>query len=137
MYLGKPLQYYQSSNLPQRAQMFDFDLKSCFVFSQHFQSLCLLTCLCLTLIALDLDSLCSLSTCFRLSCFGLLNTSSRSASCGLFSTVSTFLALCLNTSTRSACCSVVSGGYLNTLTFVGPVLVSFYPLPVEFPSAHV
>ena len=32
MYLGKPLQYYQSSNnLPQRAQMFEFDLKSWFV----------------------------------------------------------------------------------------------------------
>ena len=32
--------------------------------------------------------------------------------------------LCVQTSTRSACCSVVSGGYLNTLTFVGLVLVS-------------
>ena len=34
----------------------------------------------------------------------------------------------LNTSTRSAHCSVVSGSYLNTPTFVRPVLVSFYPL---------
>ena len=32
--------------------------------------------------------------------------------------------LCVKISTRSACCSVVSGGYLNTLTFVGLVLVS-------------
>ena len=32
--------------------------------------------------------------------------------------------LCIETSTRSACCSVVSGGYLNTLTFVGLVLVN-------------
>ena len=32
MYLGELLQYYQSSNnLPQSAQTFDFDLKSCFV----------------------------------------------------------------------------------------------------------
>ena len=58
----------------------------------------------------------------------LHNTSSRSAHCRLVLTVSTFLALCLNTLTRSAHCSVVSGSYLNTLTFVGPVLVSFYPL---------
>ena len=32
--------------------------------------------------------------------------------------------LSVETSTRSACCSIVSGGYLNTLTFVGLVLVS-------------
>ena len=32
--------------------------------------------------------------------------------------------LCVETSTRSTCCSVVSGGYLNTLTFVGLVLVN-------------
>ena len=32
--------------------------------------------------------------------------------------------LCVETSTRSAYCSVVSGGYPNTLTFVGLVLVS-------------
>ena len=32
--------------------------------------------------------------------------------------------LCGETSTRSACCSAVSGGYLNTLTVVGLVLVS-------------
>ena len=58
----------------------------------------------------------------------LPNTSIRSARCWLVSTVSTFLALCmLNTSTHSARCLVVIGGYLNTLTFVVPVLVSFYP----------
>ena len=39
-----------------------------------------------------------------------------------------FSCFVLNTSTHSARCSVVSGGYLNTLTFVEPVLVSFYPL---------
>ena len=32
--------------------------------------------------------------------------------------------LCVETSTRSPCCSIVSGGYLNTLTFVALVLVS-------------
>ena len=32
--------------------------------------------------------------------------------------------LCVENSTRSASCSVLSGGYLNTLTFVGLVLVS-------------
>ena len=81
--------------------------------------------------------------------FGLLRTLSRSARCSLVSvnlsffvlpcysvdllvvdlswqsrqSVSTFV-LCVQTSTRSACCSVVSGGYLNTLTFVGLVLVN-------------
>ena len=86
----------------------------------------------------------------NLSSFGLPNTWSRSASCSLVSfsifsalvspippvdllvvdlsrqsrqSVSTFCA-CVETSTRSACCSVVSGGYLNTLSFVGLVLVS-------------
>ena len=81
-------------------------------------------------VAQHLESFCLLQTCrcLNLCCFGWLNTLSRSASCGLVSTISTFLALCLNTSTRSARCSVVSGGYLNTLTFVGLVLVRFYPL---------
>ena len=50
-----------SNNLPQSVQTLDFDLKSCFVFAQHFQSLySLLTCLH-----------------FTLCCFGLLRTSSR------------------------------------------------------------
>ena len=96
MYLGKPSQYYQSSNnLPRRAQTFDFELKSCFV---------------------------------------SLNTSSRSAR--WLVSVSLFLALCWTPRLRSARCSVVSGGYLNTLTFVGPVLISFYPLRISFPQFH-
>ena len=45
--------------------------------------------------------------------------------------------LCVETSTRSACCSVVSGGYLNTLTFVGlmfhsPKLLSIRPFSHRF-----
>ena len=60
-------------------------------------------------VAQHLELLCSFSTCLRpsvnLSCFVLLNTSIRSARC-----------------------SVVSGSFLNTLTFVGPVLVSYSPL---------
>ena len=87
------------------------------------------------------------------SSFVLLNTSSCSARCRLVQlsapqslllwfaeemvSLSTLLAcldclnclklsswFVLNTSTRSARCP----GYLNTLTFVGPVLASFYPL---------
>ena len=123
MYLGKPLQYYQSiNNLPQKAQTFDYDLKSC-CFAQHLQLLCsLLTCLRLTLVILlclgprlallvvdfspsqsfmvcvaqHFELLCLFLTCLRpnLSSFVLLNTLRRSARCGLVSTVSTFLALC-------------------------------------------
>ena len=83
----------------------------------------------------------------NLSCFGLLNTSSRSA-CGRFVSISIFLALfCLtpqvdllvvdvvstvstflSTSTRSSHCSGVSDSFLNTLTFVELVLVSSSPL---------
>ena len=45
--------------------------------------------------------------------------------------------LSVETSTRSACCSVVSGGYLNTLTFVGlmfhsPKLLSIRPFSHPF-----
>ena len=58
-------------------------------------------------LAQHIESLCSLLTC--LDCLN-------------------FSCFVLNTSTHSARCSVVSGGYLNTLTFVEPVLVSFYPL---------
>ena len=83
----------------------------------------------------------------NLSCFGLLKTWSRSASCWLHSTVSMFFALfCLtpraflvvdvvstvstflSTSTRSSHCSDVSDSFLNTLTFVELVLVSSSPL---------
>ena len=96
----------------------------------------------------------SLKTCLRLNlpCFGLLNTSSRSARSWLVLTASTFLALCCSTprvtqlildlfpsfcpnlswfvvlKTWTFSCSVVSGIFLSTLTFVGPVLVSFSPL---------
>ena len=90
-----------------------FDLK-------HFQSLCsLLTCLHLTLC-----------------CFGLLRawTSSRSTHCRLVLTrLSQPFCFVSNTSTRSAHCSVVSGGYLNTLTFDGPCKL-LSSLPIEFPS---
>ena len=153
MYLGELLHYYQSSNnLRQSAQTFDFNLKSCIVllntsscsaswlvsvsllllwFSTRsaccrlvsvsiFHALCCSTPR-VTLLILDLspfqslllwfaqhiESLCSLLTgldCLNLSCF------------------------VLNTSTRSARCSVVSGGYLNTHTFIRPVIVNFYPL---------
>ena len=45
--------------------------------------------------------------------------------------------LCVETSTRSTCCSIVSGGYLNTLTFVGlmfhtPKLLSIRPFSHRF-----
>ena len=117
MYLGEPLQYYQSSNsLPQGAQTdcLCVNLKSCFVltlpvvvdlslhqslllcFAQHLESLCsLLTCLHLNLSCLI--KVCStprvtllildLSPSFRhnLSCFVLLNTSTRSARCSVVS----------------------------------------------------
>ena len=71
MYLGEPLQYYQSSNnLPQGAQTdcLCVNLKSCFV---------------LTLpVALLVQSL-QICLCINLSCFVSLNTSSRSARCCL------------------------------------------------------
>ena len=111
MYLGELLQYYQSSNnLPQSAQTLDFDLKSCFV-----------------MLNTSSRSTLTLQTCLRLNLcrFGLLNTSELICSwltC-LDSLFQPFV-LCVETSTLSACCSVVSGGYLNTLTFVGLVLVS-------------
>ena len=54
-----------------------------------------------------LESLCSLLTCLD----------SRDSQFQHF-------VLYVETSTLSACCSVVSGGYLNTLNFVGLVLVS-------------
>ena len=99
-------------------------------------------------VAQHIELLYSFSTCLRLnlSSFLLFNTSSRCARCRLVSVAifaalvcstprvdllvvdlsrqSTQSVLCVETSTRSACCSVVPGGYLNTLTFVGLVLVS-------------
>ena len=79
--------------------------------------------------AQHLESLCSLQTClrFNLCRFGLLNTE---LICSLLTCLdsrgSLFqpFVLCVENSTRSACCSVVSGGYLNTLAFVGLFLVS-------------
>ena len=102
-------------------------------FAQHLESLCLLL---------------SSHDCLDLSCFVLLNTSSHSAHCRHTSLSQSFLlwfaqhleSLCslltlsrlsqpfLNTSTRSGHSSHVSDSFLNTLTFVELVLVSFIPL---------
>ena len=74
--------------------------------------------------AQHLESLCSLLTwldCLDLSCFVLLNTPVALFFVDVVSTVSTFL----NTLTRSGHCSDVSDSFLNTLTFVKLVLVSF------------
>ena len=104
-------------------------------------------------VAQYLELLCSFLTCLRLnlSSFVMLNT----VSVWNIVSVSNFAALvcstlrvdllivilsrlfqpfvlCVETSTRSACCSVVSGGYLNTLTFVGLVLVSSYFIHPSF-----
>ena len=95
--------------------------------------------------AQHLESLCLLLTCLDLSCFVLLTTSSHSVR-GRFVSVSVFLGLfCLtprvallvdvvstvssflNTLTRSGHSSDVSDSFLNTLTFVKLVLVSFSP----------
>ena len=137
MYLGEPLQYYQSSNnLPQGAQT------DCLSVNLKF-------CLVLTLpVALLVQSL-QTCLCINLSCFVLHNTSSRSARCWLVSTVSTFFVLCcsipqilfslliclisgrpsqflllcmLNTSTRSARpCLLVFVNFVYTFTFVEPL----------------
>ena len=71
----------------------------------------------------------SLQTClrFNLCCFGLLNTSTPRVALlalGVVSTVSNFL----NTWTCSGHFSDVSDSFLNSLTFVELVLVSFSPL---------
>ena len=101
--------------------------------------------------AQDLESLCSLQNCLCLDlcCFGLVCLGPRvtllivdlspsqslllwfaqhlKLICSLLTCLDSRFqpcVLCVETSTCSACCSVVSGGYLNTLTFVGLVLVS-------------
>ena len=111
MYLGELLQYYQSSNNLPWKQTLDFDLKFCFVLLNTCSRfarglLALLARLVCTSIFLPL--FCSTPR-VNLYCFGLLNTSSLSARCWLFSTVSTFLAFCWTPRRNSsALCSLFS-----------------------------
>ena len=78
------------------------------------------------------ELLCLFLSCLHLnlSSFVLLNTSSRSARCRLVSIISTFLALCWTPRLALLVVqlSLVAISTVNTLTFVGPVLVSFHPL---------
>ena len=131
MYLGELLQYYQSSNnLPQSAQNFDFDLKSCIVLlnTSSRSTRCWLSSVSLfvalvclgprvVLLVVDLSPSQSL-----LLWFGLLRTLSRSAVVVDLSPSQSLLLWfgLLGTSSHSTRCRLVSASLFVALVSLGP-----------------